>query len=1342
MIAVMLMGVASITVFADDEIDYSFYKLSSDAAECFSRKLAPTDDKAAGVLKANEDEQDKVTVVLQGGGSLSNESKLGQGIDAAGNYLAFAESSKDGGWLGGWILSLLSSSSSTYSYDIFDNITIEGSTNSKAFLHYCAYGSLLETIGIDKTSTEGFNFLRIIAGGLMLLAYSVALFVDSVFIFVVKVLKMLNPFQLFSLVRVSSLGYSDSGMFTNDGKWVIDQNNFLYPVASVLSRLYETIHNFSWVVIVPIFFALAIFSAIIVVNRGQRHYMGRPTGMYDVVKKLFIRLLFLVVGVPLLGSTYSAALDGIEGALSGDQKGTFAAKVIASTFVDFESWAANTNLNPPNDAVLYTSIMKDGNGHVTFRPASGSYSSLRTTCLAINKSTGILKSAFSGFSVTENTDAGTDASLSYNTDNSYQSGLAKNGEAKYKSHSRSMSETEVVYDILNRYTQSYFYHASDYETNRKATYGQSDSKAWQEWFKYLKKWDCWDDAKPFNDAEMQKACDAVLFNGSARCVESNSAGYSHDSTGMGHLYGFWNTSDTGKGLSDLSMYNYLSSDFSASSLKCYSNLKSSSGFVRQSHYSVNLIGSGILPALYWFNSMTMLICYAVIGIGYAFAMLINNIMRTVRSITALPFAMLGSMPAIAKSITYVLIMILEVVVTLFAYALVSDFLFTITSLVESLLTQAIGAIFGTITPGNNTLSIVAATPVVVAIVLIVQIIFIIWFTKKAMSVRKALVKSIDEAAGRLVDSLILANSGGSAFAPDGAIGGGKAGALVGGAAMGAAAGAASSGAKKDKGTRKGVLGGGMPVGGAPGGSGGIGSSGANGANGSNGSDGGGIGGFGGFGGTNDVINSGGVNADNSSDMSVNGGSSDMTNNMSMGEGAGAMGEGASAMGEGAGGQGGSTGAGQVASTMTAERYADNNAEQADKSEGEKMEQRMSLTGNTREKREENRDIKEAEKEQELRMAMGEGGGTTASADMDYDKNKMQAAAEAKKAAAEKMMQSGEQTVVGAAEVIGGAYSGDAGLVKDGVKNVDNGSLGMKSAQADSKNAGSTGAAQAMQQREAEAQQAEAAAANNNVSATYGGDSSSMSVNGGNSNSINNGGNQKVVDSDSSVDRSSAQVNEGGTQNTVDDKSKTDVKSTATVGSKGAKSSSAPGGNGEKGRASKSKTIGGQQGTPLRQKGKHTETRQEQHNARKTVAQNQRDGKTPGGAPKQQTRKPQARQQGSYHNDSTKHSNNGSQKTMSRANQSRRNTVTSQPSQNTQQQRGNTTKQRQVRQGRTQSNVNQANVNSQNAAQGTRNVNSQNAAQGTRNVNSQNAAQGTRNVQPSGNMGSSANISSK
>ena len=178
MIVVMLMGVASITVFADDEIDYSFYKLSSDAAECFSRKLAPTDNKAAGVLKKNEDGQDKVTVVLSGGGSLSQSPPFTDSIGTAGNYLAFAESNTKDGWLGGWILSLLSSSSSTYSYDIFDNITIEGNAmtdSDKIFLHYCAYGSLLETIGIDKTSTEGFNFLRIIAGGLMLLAYSVAL---------------------------------------------------------------------------------------------------------------------------------------------------------------------------------------------------------------------------------------------------------------------------------------------------------------------------------------------------------------------------------------------------------------------------------------------------------------------------------------------------------------------------------------------------------------------------------------------------------------------------------------------------------------------------------------------------------------------------------------------------------------------------------------------------------------------------------------------------------------------------------------------------------------------------------------------------------------------------------------------------------------------------------------------------------------------------------------------------------------------------------------------------------------------------------------------------------------
>ena len=476
MIITVLIGTTSITAFAADDIDYSFYRLSSNAAECFSRKLAPDTNKPAGTLKANENDQDKMTVVLQYGGS-QEALNSGNGINAAGNYLAFAESQSDGGWIGGWILSLLSSSSSTYSYDIFDKVTLAGSgDSSKTFLRYCAYGSMLETIGIDKTSTEGFNFLRLIAGGLMILAYSVALFVDSVFIFVIKILKFLNPFQLFSLVQVSRLGYQDAGMFNNGGKWVIGPNDWIYPVASAVSELYERIHDFAWVAIVPIFFALAIFSAVIVINRGQRRYMGQPTGMYDIFKKLFIRLLFLVAGVPLLGATYSAALDGIENALSGDQRGSFITKVVGSTFVDFESWAANTNLVPPSTlstGEFTTSVVKDSAGHVSFRPTNAAYSSLRSTCLEINKTAGIFGNSFSNISVDKNTDLNSDANLTYDTTpNTYVSGLAEKtgGDADYKTNSRSVSESEVIYDLLNRYTQSYFYHASDYETKCKASY--------------------------------------------------------------------------------------------------------------------------------------------------------------------------------------------------------------------------------------------------------------------------------------------------------------------------------------------------------------------------------------------------------------------------------------------------------------------------------------------------------------------------------------------------------------------------------------------------------------------------------------------------------------------------------------------------------------------------------------------------------------------------------------------------------------------------------------------------------------------------------------------------------
>ena len=1220
MIITVLIGTTSITAFAADDIDYSFYRLSSNAAECFSRKLAPDTNKPAGTLKANENDQDKMTVVLQYGGS-QEALNSGNGINAAGNYLAFAESQSDGGWIGGWILSLLSSSSSTYSYDIFDKVTLAGSgDSSKTFLRYCAYGSMLETIGIDKTSTEGFNFLRLIAGGLMILAYSVALFVDSVFIFVIKILKFLNPFQLFSLVQVSRLGYQDAGMFNNGGKWVIGPDDWIYPVASAVSELYERIHDFAWVAIVPIFFALAIFSAVIVINRGQRRYMGQPTGMYDIFKKLFIRLLFLVAGVPLLGATYSAALDGIENALSGDQRGSFITKVVGSTFVDFESWAANTNLVPPSTlstGEFTTSVVKDSAGHVSFRPTNAAYSSLRSTCLEINKTAGIFGNSFSNISVDKNTDLNSDANLTYDTTpNTYVSGLAEKtgGDADYKTNSRSVSESEVIYDLLNRYTQSYFYHASDYETKCKASYVASsdDSEGWKKWFEYLGKgWDYWDDFKPFNgeDDMSADAAKRVLFSGGLYGSEQPSAsGYSYGAAG--HDYIYYGTSDTNKGLSDLSMYNYLSSDFAASSLKCYSNLKSSSGFVRRSHFSVNLIGSGMLPALYWFNAMTMLICYTVIGIGYAFAMLVNNVMRTVRSITSLPFAMLGSIPAIAKSITYVLIMILEVVITLFAFALVSDFLFAITGMIEGLLTTAVNAIFGTITVSDGSmLSVGTATPVVIALVLIVQIIFVIWFTAKAMKVRKAIVKSVDEAAGGLIDRLIVANSGGSAFAPHGAVGGGAA-PLLRGAAMGGAASAAQGRSGKGKGIHKGVLGG-MP---------GIGVGSAGGTNGGAGGDGGAGGGIvseGGFGGTNDVINTGGDTSIMSS-MSGSSGGTDVMNTSAGANGASAMG---SSGGAGGAGGSGSPGVGQAASAITNERYAENNQEQSDKSVGEKMSQMTSLTGQTREQRQQSKDIREAETEQNIRTAMGEGGGTTATADVDYDKNKAVGTIEAKKAAFEKMGQSAEQTAVGVGEAIAGAYTGQAGLVKDGAKNAGNGALGMKDAQAASKNASTSGAAQAMQQREVEAQRAESNNANygGNSSSTSSSSSSSNTMVNGQSTAVTNQGGTKTVQSASNVDRSSAKINEGNTTNSLKDESQTNMSAKSKVSaSKRVKTagSTAQGGKTISTGSGGSKGAKAQNGgTPLRQKSKYSETRTEQSKARRAVAENHRAGKTPNGNPK-------------------------------------------------------------------------------------------------------------------------------
>src|SRR5690606_8531234 len=117
-------------------------------------------------------------------------------------------------------------------------------------------------------------------------------------------------------------------------------------------------------------------------------------------------------------------------------------------------------------------------------------------------------------------------------------------------------------------------------------------------------------------------------------------------------------------LSPLTMYNYLNTDFGNTSMTMYSSSNVASEATRSIHNSVNQVGTGTMSFLYWFSTVVLLGSFVLIGLGYAFSLVFSSIRRSFQIITAVPFATLGAMAAIAKVVVYSVALILEVIVTI------------------------------------------------------------------------------------------------------------------------------------------------------------------------------------------------------------------------------------------------------------------------------------------------------------------------------------------------------------------------------------------------------------------------------------------------------------------------------------------------------------------------------------------------------------------------------------------------------------------------------------------------------------------------------------------------------
>lgn len=701
----MIGGNAYATPGKDNAEKYDFYTLSSNITAYFSEAAKPGDGTG---LSADE-----------------GWTTIAQKASEGGDLLGYGDN--DVSNLSGWFISQTTGVSNIVGYDslmVRDKDSTSTNTNSaySGVLAYAQYGSLLDSLGLDSTSM-GLepHFQNIAFGFVMVVLYLLAGGIDTIFSAVIWLLETLNPFKFFFSAISASSAAMANGMTGGQGVPV-----WMQSLDTWFSGWYQALVNLSWTVLIPLFIFTFIISSL----------MWKKGNALGGLKKLVIRMLFLGVGLPLIGSMYTASLGVMKDATAGAGMG--ATRVVISTFVDFENWAKKDRLAVPDNATLQWDSSKQA-------PTGDSVNKLRQTTVAINKLAN--ERAFEDVADIDVSGLGSISTEAAKTDTTSSGGLPADAYV-------------ASMQMLLRYTTAQTYQASDFETGIKGRISQQAA----------------------NDQKVIKGCATTWFNvqsdgstktaGGSDCKEPKASnnpvlkvreGSGLQASGESGTITFTTNGDkyagdwvmlgddfNGANMSALSMYNYLNTSFSKDFVTIYSSSNVISAATREYHSSVNLVGSAGVSWLYWVNGAVTLLCFIVLGLGYAFGMFTGAIKNSLHIITAVPFATLGSMAGIAKVVIYTFTMITEIIGTMFIYRLVQEIILSVPSIFEGGLEHMFNSMggFGTYLKNSGNITLFTS---------LVSIVLLILLTWKMMHFRGAFVKGLNEAVTKIVDKFLDTN---------------------------------------------------------------------------------------------------------------------------------------------------------------------------------------------------------------------------------------------------------------------------------------------------------------------------------------------------------------------------------------------------------------------------------------------------------------------------------------------------------------------------------------------------------------------------------------------------------
>ncbi len=734
----------------DDQSTLSFYSCASAFAQVTGYVTSPDYNEQTG----NHEDKNVEKSGIAKWWHVKQARDLMHDVSAgtAGSFLGYYDAG-DGNGFWGFIQTLASGTSTSYTYKmLFDlpNVNKTGESPQHAFIQYAIFGRGLYMMGFDDTAGSSLGVIRITSGALFFLAFIVAFIVDAVFKAVMFILNLLNPFSLFKTVAT----------FSSFASMDAPNSGFGSTLVTMISDLYDAIAGLSLAVILPVFIALFAFTLLVLRNTAKAK---------SQFKKIVIRLLFIAIGIPLLAAVYSACLEQLDNVTTS---ASAAVEITGSTFFDFNAFVYGKDSKGFEPMKLANNLGFDYDPDPNTVNLNMAYTNLQNYCWDQNWA----DDAVPYVSNPSYTMSGSHSTLG---DSDY--GAAQGGATF------SDSGFDQCISLINRYMFSDKISASEFEsavkTNydigsanaetarlfaglRRVRYGEYDPEDSYEENDEYGLFSFFDAGAAKDDKNDDKRDDLTVFKAfvTQTSVPSNMKNLVH-----GTLHSNINWVAHGRGsrrvlitfyandyMSQLGTYNYLNTYFESKSLTCYSPSNAASLFVMRQHYQVNMIGTGMIRFMYWLNGCVMLWCIAILGLLYGIGILMGNIKRGIKILLQVPFAALGAMKSIARVIAWTVMMMIEIMVTLFLYSFITAIFMQIPHIIASPITNVMSG-----RDVDDTASIVVqGTPMAVGsyilavAVLLVSIIIEIVFTIMAIKLRKQVVKAVDEEAARIVEQVV------------------------------------------------------------------------------------------------------------------------------------------------------------------------------------------------------------------------------------------------------------------------------------------------------------------------------------------------------------------------------------------------------------------------------------------------------------------------------------------------------------------------------------------------------------------------------------------------------------